>query len=698
MHNKRIRDSFVYQRDEKDCGAACLLSVLRYHQTDSGLDHLNYLSGASVNGVSLYGLANAAAHFGLNGEGFEATVNDLKSINDPCILHVYINGQYEHFVVLYGHKGSSYLIGDPELGLTIITENELLAIWKSGFLMTFTKTKNFQIKPSTKSKNRRWLLDLVQSDQSKLISSLFLGIIFSALSLATAIYTQVLVDVVLPGKNLELLITSVFGWAVLLFVNILVLYFRGSIIAKWEYNFSTSILSSFFSKLLRLPKSFFDNKKKGDLIARMNDIQRIQSILNQIINEALINGLIVICAIAVLFYYSKEAALIAMLNLPLQFCIIYLFDNRIHGLQKTTIRKYGINEANYIDILDGIELVKSSNSFNYFQQSVVGRYNDFKKSEYSLTRTSILYRVLSSGIGVFVTISAVMHSALLVYQDEMAIGQLLAVLSILFMIISSSNSLVLLNISLKSGKVALQRLYECLEQPIEKETVDNPAPDLVEVKTFSISNLSFSFPACENLFENVTLTVNRGEKIAITGENGSGKSTLINIIQRLVDYEKGSIVINGSIDLKTISLERWRTIMSIVPQKTKLFNMSLWENIALGNGTADQVAVFCKEMGFHEVFNTLPMEYDTLLGEEGVNISGGQQQVVSMARALFRKPQIILLDEATSALDSQTEAIVLNAINKIQVDTAIIMITHSSKLTGFCDKVYKIENGNSIVL
>ncbi len=695
MINKRIRASFVYQRDEKDCGAACLLSILKYHGADSGIDHLNYLSGASSTGVSLHGLASAASTYGLLGEGYEATLNDLKLLSDPCILHITIQGIHEHFVVFYTAKEANYLIGDPELGIAWVKEKELLSMWRTGILMTFSKTSEFKSTKSTGKNNNTWLFNLITSDKNKLISTLFLGILISSLSLSTSIYTQTLIDIIIPSGNLNLLVLSVIGWAILLFINIFILYFRGIIIARWEFNFSTSVLGSFFSTLLTLPKSFFDSKKKGDLIARMNDVQRIQSILNQIVNESIIHVLIIICSIAVLYYYSPVASVIALLNLPLQFCVVYLFNHDLHAMQKNTIRKYGINEANYVDILDGIEVIKSTNKQSYFHKSVVTKYNEFKSSEYNLNKSAILYRIVSSGLGVFISISTVLHSVLLYYQGNLILGQLLAILSIVFLVISSTSNLVLLNVSLQSGWVALQRLYECLEQTSEENTLSTHSkPSLYGIDKISVENLSFGFPSCDLLFENASLQVKRGESIAVIGENGCGKSTLFNILQKFFQYDAGRIIVNEEIDFKEISTDSWRKFVSIVPQKIKIFNSTLWENIALSTDSLEEVKSFCDEIGFSDIFEALPLKYETLLGEGGINISGGQQQLVALARALYRKPNLLLLDEATSSLDSHTQSIVQNVIDRIQSQLAIIMITHKMESTSSCTRVYQIKNGS----
>jgi|APTNR8051073442_1049403.scaffolds.fasta_scaffold03016_8 ABC-type bacteriocin/lantibiotic exporter with double-glycine peptidase domain len=368
-------------------------------------------------------------------------------------------------------------------------------------------------------------------------------------------------------------------------------------------------------------------------------------------------------------------------------------------MQKNTVRKYGINEANYVDILDGIEVIKSTNKQSYFHKSVVTKYNEFKGSEFNLNKTAILYRIVSSGLGIFVTISTVLYSALLFYQGNLILGQLLAILSIVFLVISSTSNLVLLNVSLQSGWVALQRLYECLEQTSEENIVSTPnKPPLYSINKISVDNLSFGFPSCDLLFENASFHVARGESIAILGENGCGKSTLFNVLQKFFQYNAGNITVNEEIDFKEISTESWRKFVSIVPQKTKIFNSTLWENIALSSDSLEEVKSFCDEIGFSDIFETLPLKYETLLGEGGINISGGQQQLVALARALYRKPNLLLLDEATSSLDSHTQSIVQNIIERIQSQLAIIIITHKIELTNLCTRVYQIQNGSFSIL
>lgn len=187
----------------------------------------------------------------------------------------------------------------------------------------------------------------------------------------------------------------------------------------------------------------------------------------------------------------------------------------------------------------------------------------------------------------------------------------------------------------------------------------------------------------------------KGEIVALLGESGSGKSTLLQILQKFYDYERGKIIINQNVDWNKISHQAWRSHIGVVPQEIKIFSGSLLDNICLGDTQkeAEDIVLFCREYGFDRYFEEFPQNYLTILGEEGVNISGGQKQLVALARALYQKPQLLLLDEATSAMDNKMEQFVLDLLNKIKVEASIIIATHRLRPAKQADRIYIIENG-----
>jgi len=215
-----------------------------------------------------------------------------------------------------------------------------------------------------------------------------------------------------------------------------------------------------------------------------------------------------------------------------------------------------------------------------------------------------------------------------------------------------------------------------------------------DFKDLIIDKINFRFPGQKLLLSNISIKVDKGEFISILGESGVGKSTLIQILLKFYKTESGRIFINGT-NIETISTVSWRSIIGVVPQKIKIFNSTLIDNICLGDSSveSDKVQAFCENYGFDKYFLSLPQGYNTLLGEEGINISGGQQQLVALARALYKKPKFLILDEATSAMDRNTENFILELFVKLRNEITVLMVTHRIKTASKSDRIYILENG-----
>ena len=218
------------------------------------------------------------------------------------------------------------------------------------------------------------------------------------------------------------------------------------------------------------------------------------------------------------------------------------------------------------------------------------------------------------------------------------------------------------------------------------------APENIE--SVEIQNLSFRFVGRKPLLKNISLSIEKGKITVLMGEVGCGKSLVIQILQQFQQFESGQILINHSMNLNDISPKSWRNIIGVVPQEVKIFNATLMENIILGD-TGEQgqeAAQFCNNIGIDTFFQQLPQGYFTVVGEEGINLSGGQRQIIALARALYRKPQLLLLDEATSAMDSQTEQFVLSLLDKLKPEMGILMVTHRHSIAQNADKVYNLSD------
>jgi ATP-binding cassette subfamily B protein len=282
------------------------------------------------------------------------------------------------------------------------------------------------------------------------------------------------------------------------------------------------------------------------------------------------------------------------------------------------------------------------------------------------------------------------YTSIQVFNKEIKLGELMAILGIVSSLMPSIANLALISIPINEAKIAFNRMYEFAS--IEKEKEDGKS--INEINSISIQNLSFRFAGRSELFKSINLEIQKGKFTAIVGESGSGKSTLGQILQRFYNFENGKIWINDHYQLNDIELKSYRNLIGVVPQDVTIFNENVVDNILLGQEeTSENIVSFLTEFGFDVYFNQLPQGLATILGEEGINLSGGQKQIIALARVLYKKPQFLILDEATSAMDRNTENFTMDLFQKIKPSCAIFFISHRlNALKNIADVVYVLDN------
>ncbi|WP_318308365.1 peptidase domain-containing ABC transporter [Flagellimonas crocea] len=691
ISRKLIEQTFVLQQDQSDCGVACLLSLIQFYDGSSSLEKLRELSGTTKQGTTLLGLFQAANQLEFTAQGNEADTQALIDHGEPLILHVVIEGRLQHYIVCYGYINGKFIIGDPAKGILNYTREELESIWKSETCLTLTPKETFVKKETKRNDRKQWFLKLLKEDYRILSFSVLLGVGIAILGMAMAIFSQKMIDDILPAKDINKLITGVALVAFLLLVRVLLTALRDYFLIRQTRDFNNRIIDSFYSSLLNLPKPFFDTRKIGELVARLNDTQRVQRVISQIVGNVVINALVAIVSLIFLFYYSWQTGLIAFISLPFYFILIYRFNKRIINAQKEVMQSYAFSESNYITTMQGIAAIKNKNGQPIFQKINQLIYGNYQEKAFDLGKINVRLSIFSGVFSVLFLIGVLTYSAIHVYEDTMQLGELMAILGIAGSLLPSIASLALITIPINEAKVAFNRMYEFAS--VKKESAGSL--DIEEFKCLEITNLSFRFAGRSQLLKSISLTINKNECVAIVGESGSGKSTLGQILQKFYPFENGAIIVNNQYNLTEINTKDWRNILGVVPQDVTIFGGNVISNILLGKeDNPDNIVKFCRDYGFENFINSLPQGYTTILGEEGINLSGGQKQVIALMRALYKKPQVLLLDEFTSAMDRKTEQFVLNLLNKLKSELTVIFISHRlHSLPKITHKIYVIEDG-----
>jgi ATP-binding cassette subfamily B protein len=692
--NKKKIFTHTKHHDQSDCGVVCLQTILNYYNSNYSLEKLREYSGTEKQGTTMLGLMQCGNKIGLEIKGYESTIEALKENKIPAILHTLFEEKLQHFIICFGYdyKKEKFIISNPTNSkIEYINENELESIWQSKALLLCNETDKL-VKKNTENKQKwQWIYKYVKEDLNLLSMSLLLGIILAILSLSTAVFSQKLIDVLLPSNDSFKITASICLLFFLFSIQVFFGYLRSLFLIRQTKNYNIRVIHFFYNNLLKLPKPFFDTRKIGDMVARMNDTSRIQRTISKIIGSIVIDILLVIIISIAIFNYNTTLGYITLLWIPLLTVVVLFFSPKIKQQQQKVMQSYARNESNYIDTIKGIETIKNNNKEPFFSKETNSIYKTFQTSVYDLSRLGLNYATINQIISNIFIISTLGYTIYLVLNNQLTAGVIIAILQLVGMLMASTSNLALVNIEIQEAKVAFNRMYEFTS--IEEENKGNTL--LSEFNSLEIKNLSFRFAGRKELFKNINISVYKNECIAIVGESGSGKSTLGQVLQKFYPFENGEILINNQYNLPNINTEDWRNIIGVIPQDITIFSGNVITNILLEKkNTLKNIENFCNQYGFTDFVNSLPQGFETILGEEGINLSGGQKQIIALIRVLYKKPHLLLLDEFTSAMDRKTEKFVLNLLKKLKSELTIIFISHRlHSLPQIADTIYVLENG-----
>lgn len=689
-----FRKVLVRQLEAADCGVACLATVIRFHGGDYSLEELRASSGTSREGTTLLGLLSAARDAGFDATGLRASqISDLTSLNSPAILHIVKEGRLQHFVVFFGIVNGKVILGDPAEGIVEYSDAKVNEVWQTKSLLKLEPNKSFEMRSERDSKMKRWILDLIGRDINALSFSIVLGILMAGLSLAPIFFTQRLIDDILPNNRDDKLFLGIVLLGILLIARSGLAYLRGEIMLRQAKNFNNRVVLEFVSKLLRLSKSFFDSRKTGELIARINDTRRVQNAIGLIAGNSIVDLLFVCISVIALYYYSPLICLIVSASIPIILLVVAFFRPRLQLAQRSVMGANAVVEASYVDTIGGIETIMATNKQAFFEGKNQVLYDFFQECSRRLGKVSVLLGFVLDNLTSGLILVTILVSAWMATNGKILLGELVAIVSICGTMVSSLVRLAMVNIQFQEAKVALIRMFEF--SSLNPESLSSGNFSLFDrIDLIQINQASFRFKGRNTLFKDVSLELGRGQLGALVGESGSGKSTLIQVLQKFYAFESGTITVNN-VDLESVSTEYWRSIIAVVPQNVKIFSGSLFYNLTLSEDAdlLSQVAHFSKQWGFDRFWNSLPNGYSTVLGEGGLSLSGGERQIVGIARALFTRPKILLLDEPTSSMDRNTEGFVYSILEAIKTEVLVFLITHRMPLVHKCDKVFLLKDG-----
>ncbi len=455
-----------------------------------------------------------------------------------------------------------------------------------------------------------------------------------------------------------------------------------------------------YSSLLRKPLRFFSKYNTGELISRTtNDINILNNVVNKSFTKIIRDPFIILLFMLLLFNISWQLTLISSLVIPLSALLIRKIGESLKRKSFRVQEKLSEMTSIIQEAISGIKIVKSFSMEGYEKNKFKNKTLDHFRASIRQVRLNRLAAPVAEIISIGIIVVVLWFGGQLVLQGQLLSSEdFIRFMILLYASMDPIKTLSQLNNEIQIAVAAGSRVFDVMDSPVE---LDEPV-DSIAVKEFNnkivFENVSFKYSSGEDwILKNVNLTVEKNQKVALTGSSGGGKTTLVNLLPRFYDVTNGNIKIDG-IDLRNIKFESLRSLIGLVTQEIILFNDTIAKNIAYGieEYSFEELKHSAKLANAFDFIMQLPQKFDTVIGEKGMRLSGGQRQRISIARAIFKNPPILIFDEATSSLDSESESLIQVAIDNLMKNRTVFIIAHRLSSVISSDKIAVIENGEII--
>lgn len=539
------------------------------------------------------------------------------------------------------------------------------------------------------------LIKFYKIEYKKLYMLMFVVVISGILQAVVPLSIKLLTDDFITKQNLKGFIIAGIAFFSLVIISTLAIYSFYVFGGKLEYQVSKEIRKSVFERIEKFSLTNIKKYETGELISRLtSDVQKLSEVFSWGVIDACHSIIVLLISISIMLYLSYTLTLMLFLILPAIYIVTVIFQKNILKFQRKVrdynskiIRSY-TESLSYIKTIKalGIEDKKKKEFKDYNEK--YGKYNLLSILISAIFVPTVMF-VASIGVGF-----AFNFSSISVMRNVMTYGAFLSFLTYSFQIFEPFKMLAQIFTDLKSAQASAERVFQILYE--EDEILEEEESDLDFEGNIKFENVSFHYFDDDKLIlKDFNFEIKNGESVAFIGSTGSGKSTIVNLICKFYNPTSGGIYLDG-INYRNIDKTCLYNNLGYVLQQPQLFSISIKENIKFGNenATDEEILKVCNLLGIDEFISKLPNGIDTVIGETGYNISGGQKQLISFARALIKNPKLLVLDEATSSIDTETEKIIQNKMKDILKGKTSIIVAHRLSTIKHCDKIVLIENGN----
>ncbi|WP_336838227.1 peptidase domain-containing ABC transporter [Sphingobacterium siyangense] len=702
----------VFQLNQMDCAPACLATVSLSYGKNIDLTYIREKCVVGKDGVSLWGLRNAATELGYEAVPIKLSLEKLTNDQLPCILH----WKKSHYVVLYEikenyiNKRKSYKIADPGYGLHAYKKEAIEANWADadhrGIALLMEPTEAFfeASYPHSARISLGYLLRYLKPYWKQVMWMLILLFIGTVISIGLPILTQRLIDEGVGKKNLSFTVNILIAQLAFFAGTIVISVARNWIALLLGTRINIDIISDFIVKTLKLPLKYFDSRLQGDFSQRIVDHNRVENFLTSQSTITLFSMVTFTAYLFILFYYNVGIlALYILLTASALGWSLYWMNKR-KLMDHLRFQMKGESQQAVFEIVSGVTDLKLNSLEEYKSSEWTEIQKKMLKINIRILRIEQLqlsgYEFINQLKNVIVTFL----TAYFVIKDELTLGMMISISFIIGQLNGPINQLITFFRSLQDAKLSMARLSEV--QLLEEEEVDGlvaleTATDLHDVpfQGISVRNMSFGYENSEGqlALQDISLLIPNGKVTAIVGESGSGKTTLMKLLLKLYTPTHGDIYY-GNESINNISPKSLRDKCGVVMQDGFIFSDTIERNIAGNDMEIDynQLRYAINVANINNFIEELPSKEKTIIGAVGLGMSGGQRQRIMIARAIYKKPEFLFFDEATSALDAENEKYIHEHLQKFFKGRTVVIIAHRLSTVKNADQIVVFKKGRIV--
>nr|WP_293068128.1 peptidase domain-containing ABC transporter [Moorena sp. SIO3F7] len=693
---------FYKQPDEKDCGPTCLRIIAKHYGKLISLKDIRALSETTREGSNLLKLSEASESLGFKSLALKTNYEKLQRAPLPLIVHWHNS----HFVVVYKIKKDQVYISDPAYGLVNYSKKDFISHWignnaneqtLEGIALLLEVTPKFYKNKweSTDKKTFKFLFQYLFKYKDLLLQLCVGLLVGSILQLIVPFLTQSIVDIGIQNQDIDFIYIILLAQIMLFIGRASVEVFRSFILLHLSTRINISLVSDFFIKLMKLPIAYFDTRMTGDIMQRINDHQRIETLLTGSTLNTLFSMANLLVFGIVLIYYDILIFLIFVVGSLAYVGWIFFFLKRRKELDHRRFSQLSQEQSTVIELISGMQEIKMNNAEKQKRWSwefIQARLFKVNMQSLALEQTQ---GVGSSFINEIKNIAITFTSAIFVIEGQITLGMMLSIQYIIGQLNAPISQMVDFIRTAQDAKISLERLGEIHDKKDEEIKEKQLITDFPANQDIVLNNIYYRYLGNdEHVINGLSLRIPSNKTTAIVGASGSGKTTLLKILLKYYEPNKGSILYGGH-GLENISHRAWRASCGVVMQEGYVFNDTIAYNIAVGADVVDQDRLIeCMKLAnIYDFVQSLPLSYNTKIGNEGIGISTGQKQRLFIARALYKNPDFLFFDEATSALDAKNEFVIMKNLNAFFEDKTAVIIAHRLSTVQNADQIVVLDDG-----